>query len=101
MVQGHVEGTAEILAIRNDAGGQLWTFTTDPALGRAQLVRAARQLGRPELTIAKRIVWMPELPVLATGKTDYVALETLTVAANAPNAGPEGDDDRLTGSGRA
>jgi hypothetical protein len=62
-------------------------------------VRAARQLGRPELAVAKRIVWMPDIPVLATGKTDYVALETLTVAANAPNAGPEGDDDRLTRSG--
>jgi hypothetical protein len=42
---------------------------------------------------------MPEMPVLATGKTDYVALEMLQVAANAPDAGPEGDDDRLTGSG--
>ena len=95
------ERHAAVLRTESASGETTILFTTDPALGRAQLVRAARQLGRPELTIAKRIVWMPELPVLATGKTDYVALETLTVAANAPNAGPEGDDDRLTGSGRA
>jgi len=38
-------------------------------------------------------VCMPEIPLLATGKTDYVTLETLNVAANAPEAGPEGDDD--------
>jgi len=62
-------------------------------------VRAARQLGRPELTVPKRIVWMPEMPMLATGKTDYVALETVQVAANAPDAGPPSEDDRLTRSG--
>ena len=47
-------------------------FTTDADLTRSHLVHAARQLGRPELAVAKSIVWMPEIPVLATGKTDYV-----------------------------
>jgi hypothetical protein len=41
---------------------------------------------------------MPEIPILASGKTDYVALETMTVAANAPEAGPD-DDARSTLSG--
>jgi acyl-[acyl-carrier-protein]-phospholipid O-acyltransferase/long-chain-fatty-acid--[acyl-carrier-protein] ligase len=67
-------------------------FTTDQDLNRSALVHAARQLGRPELAASKRILWMPEIPLLATGKTDYVTLETLTVAANAPEAGPDGDD---------
>jgi len=93
------ERHAAVLRTESATGETTVLFTTDPALGRAQLVRAARQLGRPELTVAKRIVWMAEIPVLASGKIDYVALETLTVAANAPDAGPEGEDDRLTGSG--
>jgi acyl-[acyl-carrier-protein]-phospholipid O-acyltransferase / long-chain-fatty-acid--[acyl-carrier-protein] ligase len=93
------ERHAAVLRTESASGETTVLFTTDRTLGRAQLVRAARQLGRPELAVAKRIVWMPDIPVLATGKTDYVALETLTVAANAPNAGPEGDDDRLTRSG--
>jgi acyl-[acyl-carrier-protein]-phospholipid O-acyltransferase/long-chain-fatty-acid--[acyl-carrier-protein] ligase len=75
-------------------------FTTDCALNRSALVHAARKLGRPELAVAKRIVWMPEIPLLATGKTDYVTLETVTVAANAPMAAPDGDDAaRSTHSG--
>src|SRR6185436_7420514 len=45
-------------------------FTTDADLTRTHLVRAARHLGRPELAVAKRIMWMPEIPVLATGKPD-------------------------------
>jgi acyl-[acyl-carrier-protein]-phospholipid O-acyltransferase / long-chain-fatty-acid--[acyl-carrier-protein] ligase len=94
-------GHAAILRTESATGETTMLFTTDANLGRPQLVRAARQLGRPELTVAKRILWMPEIPVLATGKIDYVALETLTVAANAPDAGPEGEGDRLTGSGAA
>jgi acyl-[acyl-carrier-protein]-phospholipid O-acyltransferase/long-chain-fatty-acid--[acyl-carrier-protein] ligase len=62
-------------------------FTTDPVLGRAALVHASRKLGRHELAIPKRIVHMPEIPVLSSGKTDYVTLETLTDAANAPAMG--------------
>jgi acyl-[acyl-carrier-protein]-phospholipid O-acyltransferase/long-chain-fatty-acid--[acyl-carrier-protein] ligase len=61
------------------------------------LVRSARKLGRAELALSKRILWMPDIPVLASGKTDYVALETMTKAANAPDAGPEGDDRWSTG----
>jgi acyl-[acyl-carrier-protein]-phospholipid O-acyltransferase/long-chain-fatty-acid--[acyl-carrier-protein] ligase len=89
---------AAILRTESTSGETTMLFTTDAELTRTQLVRAARQLGRPELAVAKRIMCMQEIPVLATGKTDYVALEMLQVAANAPDAGPEGDDGRLTGS---
>ncbi len=92
---------AAVLRTESASGETTILFTTDASLGRSQLVRAARQLGRPELTVPKRIVWMPEIPMLATGKTDYVALETVQVAANAPDAGPPSEGDRLTGSGRA
>jgi len=60
------------------AGGESTVlFTTDPALDRITLVKAARELGAPELAVAKRIVRMAELPILGSGKTDYVRLKAL------------------------
>ena len=71
-------------------------FTTDPELTRSHLVHAARKMGCPDLAVARQIIWMQDIPILPTGKTDYVSLETLTVAANAPDASPEGDDSART-----
>jgi len=88
---------AAVLRTEAASGETTVLFTTDPELNRSGLVRSARKLGRAELALSKRILWMPDIPVLASGKTDYVALETMTNAANAPNAGPEGDDRRSTG----
>jgi len=60
------------------AGGESTVlFTTDPALDRITLLKAARELGAPELAVAKRIVHMAELPVLGSGKTDYVGLKAM------------------------
>jgi len=87
---------AAVLRTEAASGETTVLFTTDPELNRSGLVRSARKLGRAELALSKRILWMPDIPVLASGKTDYVALETMTNAANAPNAGPEGDDRRST-----
>ncbi|MEO8629932.1 MAG: AMP-binding protein [Betaproteobacteria bacterium] len=67
-------------------------FTTNAELTRSHLVHAARKMGCPDLAVARQLIWMQEIPILPTGKTDYVSLETLTVAANAPDASPEGDD---------
>lgn len=70
------------------AGGESTVlFTTDPALDRITLVKAARELGAPELAVAKRIVHVAELPILGSGKTDYVSLKTMAEAhrqADAP-----------------
>lgn len=82
---GHLH--AVVLRAEAASGETSVLFTTDRTLGRTALVHAARRLGRHELTVAKRIVWMPEIPVLSSGKTDYVTLETLSVAANAPEIG--------------
>jgi acyl-[acyl-carrier-protein]-phospholipid O-acyltransferase/long-chain-fatty-acid--[acyl-carrier-protein] ligase len=41
---------------------------TGPLLGHAQ------RIGATELAVPKRIIRVPEIPVLGTGKTDYVAL---------------------------
>jgi acyl-[acyl-carrier-protein]-phospholipid O-acyltransferase / long-chain-fatty-acid--[acyl-carrier-protein] ligase len=89
------ERHAAVLRTESTSGETTVLFTTDTALARANLVRAARQLGLPEIVVPKRIVLVPDIPLLASGKTDYVALETVHVAANAPDAGPPEDAERL------
>lgn len=50
-------------------------FTTDSELSRDQLAAAARGLGYPEIAVPKRIRAVEALPLLGTGKVDYVALK--------------------------
>lgn len=52
-------------------------FTTDPALDRMALIKAARQIGAQDLAAARRIVKVGSLPLLGSGKTDYVTLTRL------------------------
>jgi acyl-[acyl-carrier-protein]-phospholipid O-acyltransferase / long-chain-fatty-acid--[acyl-carrier-protein] ligase len=54
-------------------------FTTDAALDRMTLVRAARQIGAQDLAIARRIVKVTALPLLGSGKTDYVRLNEMAL----------------------
>ena len=56
-------------------------FTTDARLDRLMLVRAARQIGAQDLAVARRIVKVASLPLLGSGKTDYVTLKTMTTRA--------------------
>ena len=56
-------------------------FTEDPMLRREQLQAAARELGAPELAIPKRIVTIDKIPVLGTGKKNYVALNAMAQQA--------------------
>lgn len=58
-------------------GEAIVLFTDDPRLRREDLVAAARRLGAPELAIPRRIAYLPELPRLASGKSDYVRLKAL------------------------
>ena len=58
-------------------GEALVLFTTDPELSRASLQKAAQQLGISELSIPKKIVRVDALPLLGTGKTDYVTLKRM------------------------
>jgi acyl-[acyl-carrier-protein]-phospholipid O-acyltransferase/long-chain-fatty-acid--[acyl-carrier-protein] ligase len=43
----------------------------------APLVAHAQTIGAPELTVPRKIVRVPEIPVLGTGKTDYVAIQRM------------------------
>ncbi len=52
-------------------------FTTSKTLTRTDLSNAAKSLGIGELMVAKQIIHVEAIPVLGTGKTDYVKLKNL------------------------
>ncbi|TCV89571.1 bifunctional acyl-ACP--phospholipid O-acyltransferase/long-chain-fatty-acid--ACP ligase [Sulfurirhabdus autotrophica] len=62
-------------------GENILLFTTDASLTREVLLAAARELGSHELAVARKIVHMAELPLLGTGKTDYVTLKQMSESA--------------------
>ncbi len=41
------------------------------------LVAHAQSIGAPEIAVPRKIIKVPEIPVLGTGKTDYVALQRI------------------------
>jgi acyl-[acyl-carrier-protein]-phospholipid O-acyltransferase/long-chain-fatty-acid--[acyl-carrier-protein] ligase len=41
----------------------------------------AKNLGLPELAVARKIIKVEEIPLLGTGKTDYVTLKQMAEAA--------------------
>jgi len=52
-------------------------FTQNRELRRGDLVTAARRLGLPELAVARRIEYVHKLPLLGSGKCDYVKLRSM------------------------
>ena len=46
----------------------------------ASLVAHAQFIGAPELAVPRKIIKVPEVPVLGTGKTDYVAIQRMAEA---------------------
>ena len=62
-------------------GETIVLFTTDSALGRDALQAAARERGAPEIAVPRKIVVVDALPLLGTGKTDYVTLKQMAEAS--------------------
>ena len=58
-------------------GEQITLVTTNPEAQRIELVGWAQNHGVSELAIPRKIVHVKEVPVLGTGKTDYVKVEKL------------------------
>jgi acyl-[acyl-carrier-protein]-phospholipid O-acyltransferase/long-chain-fatty-acid--[acyl-carrier-protein] ligase len=58
-------------------GESIILFTTDSDLTREQLTAAARGMGYPEIAVPRRIRVVRTLPLLGTGKVDYVALKAI------------------------
>ena len=56
-------------------------FTTGDSITREALIDSARKSGIPEIAIPRKIVRVDSLPLLATGKVDYVTLKRLAEAA--------------------
>lgn len=53
------------------------SITTDKELNKPQLIKSAQQLGYPELSVPAKIMAVDNIPVLGTGKTDYVGVKKL------------------------
>jgi acyl-[acyl-carrier-protein]-phospholipid O-acyltransferase/long-chain-fatty-acid--[acyl-carrier-protein] ligase len=68
---------AATLELVSQAGESTVLFTTDAALDRMALQKAARELGAQDLAVARRVVHVASLPLLGSGKTDYVTLKSL------------------------
>lgn len=70
-------------------GEQVILVTDKKGANRSLLLSWAQSHGVPELAVPKKIVEVDEIPVLGTGKTDFLAVKTLaeeSIMAKAPNA---------------
>lgn len=72
-------GYTHAASTRGDAakGEALVLFTTAPALNRDALLSAAKTIGSPELTVPRVIRQLEGIPLLGSGKTDYVRLKQM------------------------
>ena len=75
-------GFIHAASTRPDAakGEALVLFTTAPDLRREQLLAAAKASGSPELSVPRSIRHVEAIPLLGSGKTDYVTLKKIAEA---------------------
>jgi len=85
---------AATVEIVQKSGESTVLFTTDPSLSRPLLQKAARELGAQELAVARRVVHVRELPLLGSGKTDYVELRTRVMADEELRSAEQGPAQR-------
>jgi acyl-[acyl-carrier-protein]-phospholipid O-acyltransferase/long-chain-fatty-acid--[acyl-carrier-protein] ligase len=61
-------------------GEAIVLFSTDATLTRERLQEAARAGGHPEIAVPRKIIHAEALPLLGTGKIDYVSLKKMAEA---------------------
>ena len=58
-------------------GEQLVLFTTQPDVQRRELMEAFKESGMSELAVPKTVYFLDEMPLMGTGKVDYVKLKEM------------------------
>jgi len=75
------EGRHAVVAIADSRKGEKLVLITDRQDAESgRLSEWAREHGAPDLAVPKKIIKVRELPVLGTGKTDYVSIQMLAEA---------------------
>ncbi len=70
-----------VVALPDPKKGERLILVTDRQGAEAgPLVEHAKAIGAPEIAVPRRIIRVPEIPVLGTGKTDYVAIQRMVDA---------------------
>jgi acyl-[acyl-carrier-protein]-phospholipid O-acyltransferase/long-chain-fatty-acid--[acyl-carrier-protein] ligase len=76
------DGRHAVVSIADDKKGERLVLVTDRSDAEVgSLASWARSNGAPELAVPKRILKVAEVPVLGTGKTDYVKIQQMAEAA--------------------
>jgi acyl-[acyl-carrier-protein]-phospholipid O-acyltransferase/long-chain-fatty-acid--[acyl-carrier-protein] ligase len=78
---------AATIELVSQSGESTVLFSTDPRLDRVALQKAARELGAQDLAVARRVVHVTSVPLLGSGKTDYVTLNTIAGSDGARGRG--------------
>ena len=70
-----------VIAVPDPRKGERLILLTDRREAEVDALLAhAKAVGAAELTVPRRIMTVPEIPVLGTGKTDYVAIQRMAEA---------------------
>ncbi|MDB5430309.1 MAG: bifunctional 2-acylglycerophospho-ethanolamine acyl transferase/acyl-acyl carrier protein synthetase [Caulobacter sp.] len=72
------DGRHAVISMPDPKKGERLVLVTDQQHATAgDMVTHARSIGAPELAVPKKILKVTEVPVLGTGKTDYVAIQRM------------------------
>ncbi|WP_337185350.1 AMP-binding protein [Phenylobacterium sp.] len=75
------DGRHAVIALPDPKKGERIVLVTDRRdADAAALLAHAQTIGAPEIAVPRKIIKVPEIPVLGTGKTDYVALQRIVDA---------------------
>ena len=70
-----------VIALPDPKKGERLILVTDWREADASpLIAHAQSIGAPEIAVPRKIIKVQEIPVLGTGKTDYVALQRIVDA---------------------